>query len=191
MKGALLRAVDKLDVALAESRAALKGLHRSAPNDNDLARQLSEAASDTPLSGVTLKMTITGEPRALRPVVHYEAFRIGCEAIGNALRHSGASSLQVDLDYMNGFRIVVRDDGKGIPEDVLHAGRDGHFGLLGMQKRADRIGASLRVYNRAGAGTEVRLEIPGHIAFLEALPTSSLIERILFRIKSARFKPPD
>src|SRR5206468_5701643 len=44
VKGALLRAVDRLDFALTESRAALKGLRASASPENNLARQLSELA---------------------------------------------------------------------------------------------------------------------------------------------------
>jgi ligand-binding sensor domain-containing protein len=47
VKGALLRAVDRLDVALAESRAALKGLRISGTLENNLAKQLSDVAGDT------------------------------------------------------------------------------------------------------------------------------------------------
>ena len=190
VKGTLLRAVDKLDLALADSRAALKGLRGLGRNEADLARQLSDVANDTQLASVTFKMTITGESRALAPAVHYEVFRIGCEAISNAVRHSGASALRVDLEYLNGLTVLVRDDGKGIPEDVLHSGRDGHFGLRGMHERADRIGASLCICTRAGAGTEVRLVVPEHIALLRPPPTSSLLRRALFRIKSVRSRPP-
>ena len=168
VKGTLLRAVDKLEAALADSRAALKGLRAAGSNENDLARQLSDTANATQTPGMTFKLVITGESRALRPAIHYEVFRIGSEAIANALKHSGANTLRVDLEYLNGLRIVVRDDGTGIPQEVLDSGREGHFGLEGMRERADRIGASLGVYSRAGAGTEVRIMVPGHIAFQES-----------------------
>jgi hypothetical protein len=48
---------------------------------------------------------------------------------------------------------------------VLHAGRDGHWGLSGMRERAERIGAKLKVLSGASAGTEIVLSVPGHIAF--------------------------
>jgi nitrate/nitrite-specific signal transduction histidine kinase len=86
---------------------------------------------------------------------------------------------------MNGLRILVRDDGKGIPEQVLHSDKEGHFGLEGMRGRADRIGASLEVYSRVGSGTEVRLMILGYLAF-EAASNSSLLAGALSRIKSRR-----
>lgn len=190
VKGYLLRAVDKLDMALTESRAALKGLRNSGNNENDLARQFSDAVSDAQTPNVKFQLTVTGKSRALRPAIQYEVFRIGSEAISNAMKHSGASSLRVDLEYLNELRVLVHDDGKGIPEETLRLGKDGHFGLQGMQERADRIGASLEMYSRVGAGTEVRLTIPGHIAFLVSPPSSYPWVRVAFRILSFRRRPP-
>ncbi|HTW30961.1 MAG TPA: ATP-binding protein, partial [Candidatus Sulfotelmatobacter sp.] len=186
VKGALLRAVDKLDAALNESRAALKGLRGSGATENNLARQLSHVANDTLAAGTTYRLVITGDSCALRPAIQYEVFRIGAEAITNALRHSGANSVQVELDYENGLRMVVRDDGNGIPEQVLDSGKDGHFGLEGMRGRAERMGATLSVSSRAGAGTEVCLMIPGHVAFEASASNSALVARTLSRIRRLR-----
>jgi nitrate/nitrite-specific signal transduction histidine kinase len=61
--------------------------------------------------------------------------------------------------------MLVRDNGKGIDEHVLRTGRDGHWGLSGMRERAQRIGAGFHVWSRAGAGTEVELSVPSHVAF--------------------------
>jgi signal transduction histidine kinase len=59
-----------------------------------------------------------------------------------------------------------RDDGLGINHEVLRkGGRPGHWGLVGMQERASQIGARLEVWSKPGAGTELELSIPGHIAY--------------------------
>ena len=50
--------------------------------------------------------------------------------------------------------------------EVLHSGRDGHWGLAGMRERAESIGARLKVWSRNNAGTEVELLIPGDVAFV-------------------------
>ena len=63
------------------------------------------------------------------------------------------------------LRILVRDDGVGIDPHVLESGREGHWGLQGMRERAEKIGCRLRVWSRAGAGTEVELSLPTTIAF--------------------------
>ena len=84
----------------------------------------------------------------------------------NAFRHAQASHIEVELKYGSSqFRLVVRDDGRGIEPDILRKGRSGHWGLSGMRERADRIGARLHVFSRASAGTEVELTVPGRVAF--------------------------
>jgi hypothetical protein len=77
------------------------------------------------------------------------------------LLHEG---LYLDCSASN-LRILVRDNGCGIDPQVLRAGRDGHWGLLGMRERAEKVGAKLRVWSRLAAGTEVELTVPGHVAF--------------------------
>jgi nitrate/nitrite-specific signal transduction histidine kinase len=45
------------------------------------------------------------------------------------------------------------------------SGREGHFGLPGMQERAKVVGGRLAVFSRPGAGTEVELTIPAAFAY--------------------------
>jgi nitrate/nitrite-specific signal transduction histidine kinase len=59
----------------------------------------------------------------------------------------------------------IWDNGCGIDAQVLAAGRVGHWGLVGMRERATRIGGLLKVSSSATKGTEVKLSIPGDIAF--------------------------
>ena len=58
-----------------------------------------------------------------------------------------------------------RDNGVGIDPEVLHKGREGHWGLFGMKERAERVGGELRVLSRSDGGTEVELSVPSAIAF--------------------------
>jgi signal transduction histidine kinase/ligand-binding sensor domain-containing protein len=190
VKGALLRAVDRLDVALEESRAALRGLRASASPENNLARQLSAVARDLTGTDIAFDLVITGEAREIRPVIHHEVFRIASEAITNALKHSDATSVHVDLGYLDELRLSVLDNGKGIPEGILQRGKEGHFGLEGMRERADHIGATVEVYSSARVGTEVRIIVPGDIAFESGAITSSLVAKVLSRIRSLHHRTP-
>jgi signal transduction histidine kinase len=76
------------------------------------------------------------------------------EAVRNAINHSDATSVAVIGTADRGVvEIEVRDNGGGFsPTEVS----DGHFGLLGMRERADRIGAVLEI-NSDTTGTTVRL----------------------------------
>jgi nitrate/nitrite-specific signal transduction histidine kinase len=84
----------------------------------------------------------------------------------NAFRHASARHIEVELHYApDRFRLRVRDEGVGIDEHVLKTGLDGHWGLVGMRERAERIRAQLHVFSRPSAGTEVQLDVPSTVAF--------------------------
>ena len=48
---------------------------------------------------------------------------------------------------------------------MLLRGRDGHWGLVGMRERTQKIGGQLKIWSQEGAGTEVELAIPASIAY--------------------------
>jgi signal transduction histidine kinase len=113
------------------------------------------------------RVVVNGPIRALHPVVFEELFKIGKEAMGNAFRHSGAHSIEVEVNYERSvLRIRIRDDGRGIDSIILKQGhRHGHFGMPGMRERARKVGAHLAVWSGNGAGTEVELRIATRIAY--------------------------
>ena len=80
----------------------------------------------------------------------------------NAFQHSEAKTIEVELTFdERALGLRIRDDGKGLDQAVKEAGqRSGHFGLPGMRERADKIGATLKVWSQTGAGTEVDVQVP-------------------------------
>jgi signal transduction histidine kinase len=154
-----------------EGRNAIRGIRPSATDIADLAQAFASVPQEIACNmggqaSIDLRVIVEGQPRALRPVLRDEAYRIGREALLNAFRHSQARRIEVRLEYAaSHLRVLVSDDGCGMDPQVLRSGRDGHWGLSGMRERAERIGARLRVDSREANGTEVELSIPGHIAF--------------------------
>jgi signal transduction histidine kinase len=64
------------------------------------------------------------------------------------------------------FRLLVRDNGKGIDPKILDEGyREGHHGLQGMQERAKVVEGKLTLCSEPDSGTEVELTIPASIAY--------------------------
>jgi signal transduction histidine kinase len=189
VKGTLLRAADRLGFALTESRAALKGLRASTEFETDLVKQLSAVASDAENQGKAFELVTKGESREIRPMICYEVYRIGAEAIGNAFRHSEAATIRVELAYENGLQLSVRDNGKGIRTEILHRANDGHYGLQGMRERAARIGAKLELTSRVAEGTLVFLTVPTDIAFDTNATEQSFINRVVSRLRSTG-RPP-
>ena len=166
-KNSVRRVLDLMSRVIDEGRNAVRGL-RSGP---DASRNLGEAFSriEQELPGnerTRFRVVVNGTPRPLHPLLRDEVYRIGREAIVNAFRHSGASQIEVDVDYTaRGLRVTVSDNGNGIDPAILQSGRDGHWGLPGMRERTERIGGRISLSSSATAGTQVELSIPAHIAF--------------------------
>jgi signal transduction histidine kinase len=93
----------------------------------------------------------------MSPLVAAHVYRIGCEALTNALRHAEATTIDVTLEPRGGgLRMAIADDGRGLPE-----GRRPHAtGILAMQGRAASIGAELTISARDGGGTRVLVDVP-------------------------------
>ena len=162
------RVMQLMGQVIEEGRDAVRGLRSTSGNADDLETAFSRAGQEFGNEKVKdCRVIVEGTPRHLHPIIRDEAYRIGREALANAFRHSQAHKIEIELEYSTKqLRILVRDDGVGIDSDVLQSGRDGHWGLAGMRERAESIGARLKVWSRANAGTEVELTIPSQVAFV-------------------------
>jgi len=155
--------------ATSEARATLNNLRLSTTEKDDLARAFQQAAETIGVtSSMKFVLSVQGTHRDLHPIVRDEIYRIGSEAIRNAHLHSEATELEMSLIYAGDFTIRVVDNGKGIETGIANSGRPGHLGLPGMQERACRIQATLRVTSRVSTGTEVELVVPGKVVFQTA-----------------------
>ena len=162
------RVMQLMSQVIDEGRDAVRGLRSTSGNADGLETAFSRAGQEFGNEQVKdYRVIVEGAPRELHPIIRDEAYRIGREALANAFRHSHASMIEVELEYSTKhLRILVRDDGAGIDQQVLQTGKEGHWGLAGMRERAENIGARLKVLSRTNAGTEVELLIPSHVAFV-------------------------
>jgi signal transduction histidine kinase len=162
------RVMQLMGQVIEEGRDAVRGLRSTSGNADDLETAFSQVGQAFGNDQVKdCRVIVEGTPRQLHPIIRDEAYRIGREALANAFRHSQANKIEIELEYSTKqLRILVRDDGAGMDPEVLHSGRDGHWGLAGMRERAESIGARLKVWSRPNAGTEVELLIPGDVAFV-------------------------
>jgi signal transduction histidine kinase len=166
-KPLLKRVLQLMGTVTEEGRNALRGLRTTETENQSLETAFSRLRQEFPLDGKTdYRVIVDSVTRPLRPLIRDEVYRIGREALLNAFMHARAGRIEVEVEYASRhLRVLVRDDGRGIDPQVLHSGREGHWGLVGIRERSERIGASLRLRSRIGAGTEVDLTVPGSIAF--------------------------
>lgn len=156
------------DQVMLEGRELVLDLRANTAEQTDLPTVLADYGKQMQKDyGCEFRVLVNGNTRPLLPIACEELSKIGKEALGNAFRHSGARSIEAEVNYEpNQLRIRIRDDGAGIDPNVLQQGRrEGHWGLPGMRERAAKIGAQLDIWSRAGAGTEIELRLPGDLAF--------------------------
>jgi ligand-binding sensor domain-containing protein/signal transduction histidine kinase len=153
---------------MTEGRNTIKGL-RSANSENSLVLEQAFATIVQDLDvrkEIDFRVVVDGISQPLLPLVRDEIYRIGREALINAFKHSEASVIEVRMEYApKFFRLSVRDNGCGVSAEILQKGRKGHLGFSGMREGAAKIGAKLKIWNRAEGGTEIELIVPQHAAF--------------------------
>ncbi len=161
-------AMARADLLMSESRERIRGLRLETGAVAALPEALSAIGDERRTDeSIGFRLVVEGTPRELNPMVRDEMYLIGREAIRNALTHSQGSMVEVEINFdHSGVRLRVRDDGKGIPAEVLKfGGVSGHWGISGMRERSEKIGGQFRIWNRSGADAEVELKVPGLLAF--------------------------
>jgi signal transduction histidine kinase len=102
-------------------------------------------------------------PSGLAPRDILQVLRIVQEAVANVLKHAGATEVVVSAGLTSdgrAIRLSVRDNGRGFPAEVGHAGGRG---LGNMRQRAEAVGGTLRLEGSA-QGSLVTLAVPLRLA---------------------------
>jgi len=147
----LTAARSQASTATTELRALVYGIYPPVLADRGLDGALRALALDSPVP-IELDLRLD---RRLSPPVESAAYFALVEAVSNAVKHSGASSIRLTLDD-HGDRVVLRvkDDGCG------GADRTQGTGLRGIEGRVAVFDGSLDVDSPAGGPTLVRVELP-------------------------------
>jgi PAS domain S-box-containing protein len=165
-------AIDMAAQAITEGRDAIQGLRSPEVEITDLAVAIrtfgeSLAAGRGDDGSPVFQVELVGVARELNPTFAGEVYRIATEALRNSFQHAEARHIKVEIHHEEKeFKVLVRDDGKGIDSKSLAAeGRKGHYGLHGMRERAKLVGSEIMIRSEVGAGTEIELRVPAVTAY--------------------------
>jgi signal transduction histidine kinase len=153
-------ATDLVRTSHDEARRSISALRSQTVEKLGLLQALDECAARIANGGpieVQLRNVGGGDPGSIPPRVADALYRIGQEAIANAVRHADASKMVISLLHQStAWQLLIEDDGRGFP-----SGQDSaNFGIRGMGKRAESIGAALDIRSSPGAGTSVQVTVP-------------------------------
>jgi len=166
-KEQLEQTLERADQAIAEGRSAVYDLRSSTTETNELSEALTAVGNElSKEDAAEFSLVVEGEARDLHPIIRDELYRIAREALSNAFKHAHARHVEAEIEYGERvFRLRIRDDGEGIPTEILDQGRPGHYGLPGIRERARQVGSDLTIWSRAHSGTEIDLSLAASIAY--------------------------
>lgn len=164
-RAAMQQALDNAESLLREGRNQVHHLRTGEETDMPWCVVLQREGERLALQhGVRFRYGEHGDTTTLQQDDAHEIYRIVIEAMRNAFRHARAQLVEVLVSHdADSVDITVRDDGQGMPANVMHDGHlAGHWGLPGMRERAARLGAQLTHSTRLGGGTQWHLRLPVH-----------------------------
>lgn len=149
-----------------EARRSIAMLRPESLQTGDLITALESCAHRMVEGGaVQVTSTRSGEVRPMPRRFTDTLYRIGQEAIANAVRHAHPTTIAISLEYQkNLVRLLVADDGTGFSQSGNLRG----FGLRGMRNRAATISAVLQILSTPSQGTRIRVvaSLPPRVTFL-------------------------
>ena len=146
--------VDELQNVIQEIRTTIFDLHGGALGANRLRQRIDEAVAAFAGQGIRTSVRFVGPLSVVDATVADHAEAVVREAVSNAVRHSGARTLSVEVRVEDELSVEVTDDGCGIPAEVTPSGLDN------LRARAEEVGGHVTVSDAPGGGTAVRWIAP-------------------------------
>ncbi len=160
------KAQAKLELAKSTTHEALELTRslsrelRATAAEEGLEAALSELLSISVPQGIRSRVSVKGDESLITPQVRDELFLILREGIRNAVTHSGASMITIEVDITeNQVKAAVEDDGRGF-ELEEEADQPGGTGLASMKERASLLGGTLALASEPGKGTRIEIFLP-------------------------------
>jgi signal transduction histidine kinase len=144
-----------------DARLSILNMRKPAGPPRKLNHALRELAGritkNTPLR---LTVRVHGSASPLPAFEQEQLLRIVQEAVNNAVRHSGATGIELDAFHSDrSVKVRIRDNGRGFEVDRLAHGQ-GHWGITFMRERAQQIGAEIDIISSPSEGTIVECHVP-------------------------------
>ncbi len=151
-----------IEDGIAKTRKLARGLLLAQIEPQRFPQELEELAVSATLGGAQCRVLCKGPALTASPYDCAQLFRIAQEAVGNALRHARATTLDIMLvSDEHALCLIVEDNGRGLPAEQLPG--EG-MGLRIMEHRAHLIGASFSLVSAPGEGTKVVCRLPRTVA---------------------------
>jgi len=146
------KAVSLLDDSMRELRRVAHHLMPDSLSSFGLKQSISDFCNSVP----PVKFAWYGDETRLDPKLEVMIYRIMHELVSNALKHSGAEHILIEIvRYDDKIALTVQDDGCGFDQTTESSG----MGLSNIYARVAAYNGNLLIDSKAGVGTEVNVEL--------------------------------
>jgi signal transduction histidine kinase len=154
------RIVELVNQSIDMTRRVARGLYPAALESRGLSVALEQLADNTrSLKGLSCALRADPNVRVSDPLVAINLYRVAQEAINNAVKHSQAHYLLIDLAYVNGnHHLSVSDDGIGFDPERIEPGQG--LGMHSLHARASLLGGFLKIEKNIQGGMTVVVIYP-------------------------------
>jgi signal transduction histidine kinase len=143
---------------LDESRRLMNGLRPPILDERGIVAAIEHLIEEQPSANFKISFKRRSKFPRLAPILEAAIFRITQEALTNARKHSGSSTVAIQLECTSGrIQVEVRDWGQGF--NPARVG-EGHHGLQGIHERVRLLDGKVSINSRRGRGTTVAIELP-------------------------------
>ena len=122
-------------------------------------RELAESAESR--TYLKLNLNLPTQPIELPDAIEQGIYRVAQEAVNNVVKHATAQTVTLSLKIEDQIELLVADDGVGFLTTSTGSvdGKEGHYGLVGIQERATLINGQLTITSQPEQGTTILLRV--------------------------------
>jgi len=150
--------VDTIDGAIRQLRSAIFELNRRPDAGYSLRAELLAIVRDSAQrGGLETSISLDGPiDSTISEETGDQLLAVMREAMSNVVRHADAQRVEVSVHLSeNEIQVKIADNGRGIPSELTR-----RSGLANLSHRAQQLGGTCSVSNRAGGGTELVWRVP-------------------------------
>jgi signal transduction histidine kinase len=148
-----------VDDAIGEVRSVSHSMMPDVLMKHGLAKAIRDLVEKTSGSVTEISLQLNGWEKRWDAASESILYRVVQELIGNALKHAGATKINIDLNkFDDEINLIVEDNGKGF--DPAELGERAGIGLKNMQSRIAFLGGHIIIDSTPGRGTTVIIAVP-------------------------------
>lgn len=152
----LNKTLDDLQTIIEEIRTTIFQLKSPSDHESGFRHRIQRVVTDfTENRDIVTTVRMHGPTTAVGSELAEHAEAVAAEAVSNAIRHSGASRLTVEINVADMLTLDIVDNGSGMPADNQR-----RSGLANMLYRAEQVGGRCEIFNEPSGGTRVHWTAP-------------------------------